>query len=87
MSMLLSFIASHLLTIVEHEIIAIEPEAVALFEKEIALLINKLETYISKKSPSIESAVKPALDLVGTMAGASIGAAGAAALSQMSQGA
>lgn len=52
MSILLTEVTSHLLTIIEYELAKNEPEIIAMVENEIELLINKLQNYLSHKSTS-----------------------------------
>ena len=76
MQMLLTFIGSHLLTILENLLIQEEPAIVAQVEKEAQLLISKIESLLQSKSPSAAAALNPALNLVGTLANDAVAAAG-----------
>lgn len=82
MNMLLSILASHLLSVIESSLVSEEPEIVATIEKEIELLIIKLQSFIKDKSPTMATVVSPILDGVNTVADASIEAAANAAIHQ-----
>lgn len=75
MQMLLTFIGSHLLTILENLLVQEEPAIVAQVEKEAQLLILKIESLLQSKSPAA-AALNPALNLVGTLANDAVAAAG-----------
>ncbi len=76
MNLLLSYIAGHLLSIIEQELVNNEPEIVELTVKEIQLLIGKLESYISSKSSSVAAVANPVLNEVSTLATTGVSAAG-----------
>lgn len=78
MNLLLSYIAGHLLSIIEQELISEAPEVVAITVKEIQLLISKLETYVASKSAPASALATPILNEVSTVATAAVSAAGAA---------
>jgi hypothetical protein len=80
MSYAISFIISHLLTLVENELIKEEPVLVRLAVQEIELLISKLENLIASKSPKTANVVNPALTAVGSTAVNMVVAAGEAAV-------
>jgi hypothetical protein len=86
MQMLLTFIASHLLTILENILIQEEPAIVAQVQKEAELLVSKIEYLLQKKSPAVAAALTPALNLVGTVATDAVSAAGNAAVQDASHG-
>lgn len=79
MNLLLSYIAGHLLSIIEQELISEAPEVVAITVKEIELLISKLESYIASKSSPAAAVATPILNEVGTVLTAAVSAAGNAA--------
>lgn len=79
MNLLLSYIATHLLTIVEQELVKSEPTIVAMIVKEIQLLITKLESFIEGKSTSVATVVDPVIDEVSVVATDAVNAAGTAA--------
>jgi hypothetical protein len=76
MQMLLTFIGSHLLTILEGLLVQEEPVIVAQVEKEAQLLIAKIESLLQAKSPAAAAALNPAINLVGTLANDAVAAAG-----------
>ena len=76
MQMLLTFIASHLLTILENLLVQEEPAIVAQVEKEAQLLILKIESLLKSKSPAAAAALNPAINLVGTLANDAVAAVG-----------
>lgn len=76
MQMLLTFIGSHLLTILENLLIQEEPAIVAQVEKEAQLLISKIESLLQAKSPAAAAALNPAINLVGTLTNDAVAAAG-----------
>ncbi len=78
MNLLLSYIATHLLSVIESEIVNNEPQIVAVVEQEIELLIAKLETYISGKSKTAAAIAIPVLNEVATLANAGVSGAGSA---------
>lgn len=82
MNMLLSILASHLLSVIESSLISDEPEIVATIEKEIELLTIKLQSFIKDKSPTVATVVSPILDGVNKVADVSIEAAANAAIHQ-----
>lgn len=84
MNMILTLISSHLLSVIEASLISNEPEIVAAIEKELELLVTKIESYLSKKSPSVASVVTPILTAANNVADTAIVAAGNAALAQSS---
>lgn len=67
MQMLLTFIGSHLLTILENLLIKEEPAIVAMVQTEARLIIAKIESLIQNKSPALATVVTPTLNLVNTM--------------------
>ena len=76
MQMLLTFIGSHLLTILENLLIQEEPAIVAQVEKEAQLLISKIESLLQAKSAATASVLDPALNLVGTITNDAVSAVG-----------
>ncbi len=76
MQMLLTFIGSHLLTILENLLLQEEPAIVAQVEKEAQLLILKIESLLQAKSPAAAKVLDPALNLVGTVAKDAVSAMG-----------
>ena len=76
MQMLLTFIAIHLLTILENLLVQEEPAIVAQVEKEAQLLILKIESLLKSKSPAAAAALNPAINLVGTLANDAVAAVG-----------
>lgn len=76
MQMLLTFLASHLLTILENLLVKEEPSVVAQVEQEARLLISKIESLLQAKSPAVAKVVDPALNLVSTLANDAVDAAG-----------
>lgn len=85
MQMLLTFIGSHLLTILENLLIQEEPVIVAQVQKEAELLIAKIESLIKSKSPAAAQALEPALNLVGTVTSDAVAAAGNAAVQDVAK--
>lgn len=85
MQMLLTFIASHLLTILENLLVQEEPSIVAQVEKEAQLLILKIESLLKSKSPSAAAALNPAINLVGTLANDAVEAAGNAVVQDVAK--
>lgn len=83
--MLLTFIGSHLLTILENLLIQEEPVIVAQVQKEAELLIAKIESLIKSKSPATAQALEPALNLVGTVTNDAVAAAGNAAVQDVAK--
>ena len=61
MTMLLTFIASHLLTILENLLVQEEPAILDMVEKEARLLISKIEALLASKIPTQPA---PALKVV-----------------------
>jgi hypothetical protein len=76
MQMLLTFIGSHLLTILESLLVQEEPVIVAQVEKEAQLLISKIQSLLQSKSPAAAAALNPAINLVGTLANDAVAASG-----------
>ncbi len=68
MNKLLSYVAGHLLTIIEMELASHAPEIVALAEKEVQLLITKLQHFISKKAAIAAPVVNPLITDLGAYA-------------------
>lgn len=58
MSMLLTFIASHLLTILENLLVQEEPVILDMVEKEARLLINKIEALLDASKSNLNKPVK-----------------------------
>jgi len=85
MQMLLTFIGSHLLTILENLLIQDEPEIVAQVQKEAQLLISKIESLLQSKSPAAAAALEPALNLVGTVTNDAVEAAGNAVVQDVAK--
>ena len=88
--MLLTFIGSHLLTLLENLLIQEEPEIVAQVEKEAQLLISKIESLLAAKSPKAIAILEPSLNLAGSLTNAAVSAAGSAIaddVAKISQGA
>jgi len=85
MQMLLTFIASHLLTILENLLVQEEPAIVAQVEKEAQLLILKIESLLKSKSPAAAAALNPAINLVGTLANDAVEAAGNAVVQDVAK--
>ena len=78
MSMILTMLSNHLLTIIENEIVSEEPAAVALVVQELELLVSKIEAFIAGKSAAVANVVDPVVDAVAGAAEAGVAAAGAA---------
>lgn len=76
MQMLLTFIGSHLLTILENLLIQEEPTIVAQVEKEAQLLILKIESLLQAKSPAAAKVLDPALNLVSNVTTDTVNAVG-----------
>ena len=82
MNMIITLLSSHLLSVIESSLIANEPEIIATIEKELELLIVKIESFLTKKSPTLAGVVTPILTAANNVADTSIEAAGNAALAQ-----
>jgi len=80
MSVLLSALINHFLTVAENALIQHEPQIVAAAETELKLLVQKIENLLSKKSPSVASVVNPVLTTAVSVADKAIDAAGKAAV-------
>ena len=76
MNLLLSYIAGHLLSIIEQQLISDAPEVVNITVNEIKLLITKLETYVAEKSPDVAAIATPVLNQVVLASSAAVEAAG-----------
>jgi hypothetical protein len=85
MQMLLTFIGSHLLTILENLLVQEEPAIVAQVQKEAQLLIAKIESLLQSKSPAAAAALEPALNLVGTVAIDAVAAGGNAVVQDVAK--
>lgn len=75
MNLLITYISSHLLSIIEAELASNAPEIAAIAEKEVQLLISKLESYITKKAPAVASTVNPFITGFGSIGTTAINAA------------
>ncbi len=84
MSILLSFLSTHLLNMAEQELINNEPEIVVLVEKEMQLLISKLEQLISSRELVISKIVNPVLDKTEQLVTTGINAGASAVMNQVS---
>lgn len=61
MNPIISYIATHLLTVIENEIISNAPEIAQYLENEIELLINRLQSMLAKsKASSASKSAAPA---------------------------
>lgn len=80
MSLFITLLGSHLLTLVENELIAAEPAIVNLVIQEVELLISKLENLLAGKAPKIAAVANPALTAAGATAVNMVQAAGEAAI-------
>ncbi len=67
MQMLLTFISSHLLTILESLLIKEEPQIVAQTQKEAQLLILKIESLLKSRYPTMEKVLDPMLNNANTI--------------------
>jgi len=85
MQMLLTFIASHLLTILENLLVQEEPAIVAQVEKEAQLLVLKIESLLKSKSPAAAAALNPAINLAGTIANDAVEAVGNAVVQDVAK--
>lgn len=83
MSLILTLLSSHLLTIIEGELVNAEPAIVNMIIQEIELLISKLENYIEGKSPTVAAAATPVLNSVANTASNMVQAAGEAAVASV----
>lgn len=82
MSVLLSALINHLLSVAETMLVKEEPQIVASVENELKLLVQKVENVLSKKSPRVAAVVNPTLTSVAAVADKAIDAAGKAAIGQ-----
>lgn len=62
MSLLLSALMSHILSLLEKELVNAEPEIVAVIIKEVNDLMSKLQSLIDSKKPSIAPIINPVID-------------------------
>ncbi len=85
MSMILTLIMNHLLTIVENELATAEPQIVTMIVDEIQLLISKLENYIAAHAPAVAKVANPALANASAIATNAVQAAGTAALQPVNE--
>lgn len=85
MSIILSLLSAHLISIIEGLIISSEPEIAAVVDKEIELLIAKLETYLQNKSPKASKIVNPVLNVVESVSQSAINAGGDTVVSTLQQ--
>lgn len=83
MQMLLTFIGSHLLTILETLLVQEEPVIIAQVEKEAQLLIAKIESLLQSKSPKAASVLNPALNVVSHLTNDAVSAAGNAIMQDL----
>ena len=74
MNLLITYISSHLLSIIESELASNAPEIIAITQKEIQLLISKLESYIDKKAPEAAPIATPVLNTIGSVANSAVSA-------------
>lgn len=82
MSILLSALINHFLSVAEQELIKDEPELVEAIENELKLLVSKIENRLSTKLSSVAAVVNPVLTSAETVIDSSIAAAGNAAIGQ-----
>lgn len=61
MSLLLSALMSHILSLLEKELVNAEPEIVAVIVKEVNDLMSKLQLLIDSKKPSIAPIINPVI--------------------------
>jgi len=65
MSLVLTSLSSHILTILENELVSSEPAIKNMIVQEIELLISKLENLIEKKSPKVAGVANTGLTELG----------------------
>ena len=65
MSLVLTLLSSHILTILENELVSSEPAIKNMIVQEIELLISKLENLIEKKSPKVSGVANTGLTELG----------------------
>lgn len=76
MSLLLSALIGHVLSLIEAEIAREEPAAIAAIAKELEVLVARLESYIALKNPQIAAVANPAIEVVTHVAIDAMNAAG-----------
>lgn len=76
MSLLLTALINHILSLIESEIVKQEPATVAAIAKELEVLVAKLESYIALKNAQVAVVVNPVIESVAHVAIAAIDAAG-----------
>lgn len=67
MQMLLTFIGSHLLTILENLLVQNEPEIVSQVQKEAQLLVSKIESLLKAKAPQAAVILTPSINAMNTL--------------------
>lgn len=86
MSLVISLLCGHLLSVIESELIKEEPEIVSMIETELKLLITKIQYLLEQKSPAAAAVLNPALTEADNLANTGIEAGATAIMGEASNG-